>query len=649
MKNLDRTSWIGVIVCLALLFGWGWYESKNAAEVAAERARIAKIEAEKKALEEKNAPKTAATEDAPETTDTAAPDTPEAAPEKSVTLENEALILNLTSRGAGIKTAELLNHKRYLEGDGLVTINETAKNGVGVLSTGYGQFDTANWSLKNQDTTSATFETRTEDGFALQKSFRFIDEEGAEPHEVQMELTIRNDAQTPLSFANKFLYAGSAAPLHLNEWSMQMGMYWMEVDGKFEYETVDHYGGRKFLGIGKSDKDFDTFAVSQLAWAGVNDQFFTTIVQPEAPYEAKLWGSRIPVVVEGDEEASKEKRMFAAEGGIGLPVMTMNPGDQQTIRYRIYLGPKEYSRLKDMGNKLDRVMHYDEIPIFGWLFGWAIKPLASWLIQGLVFLEGYVGNYGIAIIIITILIRLLIWPVYAKSARSMKRMSKLTPLMKDIKEKYADDPQKMNQETMKLYQTYGINPLGGCLPMFIQLPVFLAFYRMLWSAVELRHESFLWVDDLAMPDTLFDMPFSLPFLGSGFNLLPILMGITSFIQIAITPKTGDKTQRMIFMLMPVMFLFFCYNFAAALALYWTVSNIFSILQTWIMNKMPEPELTKKATSGKKGFMARMQEQAEAAQRAKAAGGGGGGGNSRDRTKMPGEKGDRHTKGKKKRR
>jgi YidC/Oxa1 family membrane protein insertase len=216
--------------------------------------------------------------------------------------------------------------------------------------------------------------------------------------------------------------------------------------------------------------------------------------------------------------------------------------------------------------------------------------------------------------------------------------------MQEIREKYSDNPQKMNEETMKLYRTYGINPLGGCLPMFIQLPVFLAFYRMLWSAVELRHESFLWVQDLAMPDTVY----TIPGLNIDLNPLPILMGITSFIQIAITPKTGDKTQQMIFMMMPFLFLFICYNFASALALYWTVSNTFSIFQTWVMNKLPEPELVKRGDSGRKGFMQRMAEQAEAAQKAKAAGGSLPAGPG-SRTKMPGEKGERHTKGKKKRR
>lgn len=644
---MDRTSWIGALVCLGLLFGWGWWSSKEAAKQAVERARLAEIAAANAppATDPKNATTApAATKSATgeETTAVAPP-----AEAKESILENEGLKLHLTTRGAGIRIAELRDHKRYLEGDELITINRTASNGVAVISEGPGLFDETNWEFVSQDAASATYKTTTPAGFELTKTFTLPSGEEYDSHEVLMEMTVRNAGETPLNFANRYLYTGSAAPLHLNEWSMQIGMYWMNKSGKFEYETVDYFGGKKVMGVfGKNEIPSDSFGVETLDWAGVNDQFFTTMIRAEEPYSTKIWGSRFPVVVEDDEAASLKKRMFAAEMGVGLPDLTLNPGDQQTLRYSIYLGPKEFSRLKGLGEDREEVMHYDAIPIFGFLFGWAIKPLASWLIMGLVALNGLVGNFGISIIIVTILIRLLIWPVYAKSARSMKRMSKLTPLMKEIKEKYADDPQKVNQETMKLYQTYGINPLGGCLPMFIQLPVFLAFYRMLWSAVELRHESFLWVDDLSMPDYLF----TIPGLEIPFNLLPILMGLTSFIQIAITPKTGDKTQQMIFMFMPLIFLVICYNFAAALALYWTTSNAFSILQTWLMNKMPEPELKKKASSGKKGFMARMQDQAEAAQKAKAAGGSAPApGGAKSRTKMPGEKGDRHTKGKKKKR
>ena len=634
---MDRTSWIGVLACLGLLFAWGFWNTKEAAKRAAEASKTA-------AAEEANKPKVSQTP-APKTTKE--PTVTEKSPTGSVgvathVIENNLVRFIFTNQGAGLSTAELKEYPKNVGVDDLVSINAVGKAAVGALSTGHDAFDTTNWEVKSATATAVSYETVTPEGFALSKTFTLADEE-TDPHKVKLSLTIKNAAETPLVLEGKYFYLGSASPLHLNEWSMQIGMFWMNNDGEFEYKTVDHYGGRKVLGIfGKNEIPSDSFALDSLKWAGVNDQFFTTVAIPEAPYPAQLWGSRIAVIVEDDAEASAKKRMAAAEGAIGLPKLTMNPGDQQTLNYDIYLGPKEYSRITGLGDGYVDVMHYDEIPIFGWMFGWAIKPLASWLIQGLVFLEGYVQSYGIAIILITILIRLLIWPVYAKSARSMKRMSKLTPMMKELREKHEDDPQKLNEETMKLYRTYNINPLGGCLPMFIQLPVFLAFYRMLWSAVELRGESFMWVDDLALPDTLF----VIPGIGIPFNLLPILMGITSFIQIAITPKTGDKTQQMIFMLMPIIFLVICYNFAAALALYWTVSNAFSILQTWLMNKLPEPELKKREGGGKKSFMQRMQEQAEAAQKAKASGGGVTG---KSRTAMPGEKGARHTRGKKKRR
>ncbi|MEM6279913.1 MAG: membrane protein insertase YidC [Verrucomicrobiota bacterium] len=643
---MDKTSWIGVLVCLCLLFVWGWWNAKETAKQLEEQQKRAAEEALNPPVEAvEEAPSSDGTKTGDDPGTTADEDAPAAVAEVSHTLENEMVRFHFTNRGAGIKIAELKDQDRTLEGNGFVTINENASHPVGALSTGPKKFDPTIWSVSESSSDSITFQTKTGSGFTLTKTYRLPGPD-SDPHELTLEMSVRNDSQTPLVFSDQFLYAGSAAPLHLNEWSMQIGMFWLDSSGDFEYKTVDHYGGRKILGIfGKNEIPHDEFSIESLRWAGVNDQFFVTIIHPEEAHDAELWGSRFPVVVEGDKAASEKKRMFAAEAGVGLPELSMNPGDQQTLRYRFYLGPKEFERLKGLGEEKQLVMHYDEIPVFGWLFGWAIKPLASWLIIGLVWMEGFVGSYGLAIILITILIRLIIWPVYAKSARSMKRMSKLTPMMKEIREKYEDNPQKMNEETMKLYRTYNINPLGGCLPMFIQLPIFLAFYRMLWSATELRHESFLWVDDLSMPDTMF----MIPGIGIPFNLLPILMGITSFIQIAITPKTGDKTQQMIFMLMPLIFLVICYNFAAALALYWTTSNAFSILQTWITNKMPEPELVKKKNSGKKSFMERMQEQAEAAQKAKQSGGSPGGVSKKDRTRMPGEKGDRHTKGKKKRR
>lgn len=648
---MDRTSWIGVLVCLALLFVWGWWNTKEAARLAAEeKARAAKAPAPAEATTAgeaaaASAGSVSAPAPAAGSSDSAADASSVAPAPVESFLENDFVRLHLTNRGAGIARAEMKKHPRLLGGADFISINENAAHPVGALSSGPKQIDAAPWTLASAGESEVVYETKSPDGLRWRKTIR-LPAEAADPHEVVLLLEATNEGAAAVGLGDRFLYAGSAAPLHLNEWSMQIGSFWMDKDGALEYKTVDHFGGRKVLGLfGGSEKPHDRFAMEDMHWAGVNDQFFTTIARPSEPYEAEVWIGRFPVVVEGKEAESKKKRMFAAEAALSLPKKTLEPGASATVEYGVYLGPKEFARLRALGDRRHRVMHYDEVPIFGWLFGWAIKPIASVLIMGLVKIKGAVGDYGIAIILITILIRLLIWPVYAKSARTMKRMSKLTPLMKEIRDKYADNPQKMNEETMKLYRTYGINPLGGCLPMFIQLPVFLAFYRMLWSAVELRQESFLWVKDLSMPDTLF----AIPGLGIDFNLLPILMGATSFVQIAITPKTGDKTQQMVFLMMPFIFLVICYNFASALALYWTVSNVFSIAQTWIMNKLPEPELVKRPSGGKKGLMQRMAEQAEAAQRAKAAGGAAAPGGPGSRTKMPGEKGERHTKGKKKRR
>jgi YidC/Oxa1 family membrane protein insertase len=364
---MDRTSWIGVVVCLILLFTWGWWSTKDAAKRAEEqRAREAEIAA--------NQPKEAAREEAPEATPgqpgqpgQPGPDTPgtEAAiAEESHILENEFVAFHLTNRGAGIRIAELKKQNRELGLNEPIALNETSSHPVAALSRGHGKLDTSTWSPGPSTATEATFETKTPEGLTLTKTFR-LPTVGADPHELEMDITVRNDADTPLVFENRYLYSGAAAPLHLNEWSMQIGMYWYESDGGFEYKTVDHYGGRKFLGIfGKSEKPSDDFKTSSLEWAGVNDQFFALITKPEEPYEADLWGSRHKVVIDGDEATSEKKRMFAAEAGIGLPELTMNPGDQHTLRYRFYLGPKEFSRLKGLGEERQRVMHYDEIPIF---------------------------------------------------------------------------------------------------------------------------------------------------------------------------------------------------------------------------------------------------------------------------------------------
>ena len=255
--------------------------------------------------------------------------------------------------------------------------------------------------------------------------------------------------------------------------------------------------------------------------------------------------------------------------------------------YEIFLGPKDYQTLKVMEGERSIIVGFDRMPIFGWI----AQPFAVLLSLLMNWLHGFFGNYGWSIISITIIMRLVIWPVTAKGTRAMKKMSKLAPMMQEIKEKYKDNPQKMQQETMSLYRDYGVNPVGGCLPLLLQMPIFIGYFAMLRAAVELRHEPWLgWVTDLSLPDTVMHIA------GFPVNILPLLMGITMMLQMRMTPQSAgpnQKQMKIIMTIMPIFITVICYNFASALALYWTAGNIFSIGQTWVTQKFgKEVELKK---------------------------------------------------------
>jgi YidC/Oxa1 family membrane protein insertase len=198
-----------------------------------------------------------------------------------------------------------------------------------------------------------------------------------------------------------------------------------------------------------------------------------------------------------------------------------------------------------------------------------------------------IPNYGIAIIILTLITKIILFPLGNKSYKSMNDMKRMQPLMTEIREKYKDDKKKMNEETMALYRTYKINPMGGCLPMVVQLPVFFALYRMLYQAIELRHAPFFgWINDLSAPDRLFQFGFSIPFMEPpyGIPVLTIVMGATMFLQQKMSPPPGDPTQAKIMMFMPLIFTVIFINFSAGLVLYWLINNIFSIAQQYYIQK-----------------------------------------------------------------
>jgi len=284
-------------------------------------------------------------------------------------------------------------------------------------------------------------------------------------------------------------------------------------------------------------------------WGGFENKFFIGAMIPKQPALtsasfAKDARGQVVVNLEG-------------------PKNTIPPGQAGVFNYTLYVGPKEYDRLKAEGAGLETAIN-----VGSWM-KWLAFPFL-YLMQ---FLYKYVGNYGWVIIIITILTKIIFWPLGNKSYKSMKEMQKVQPKLTEIKERYKDDKQKMNAAVMELYKSHKINPLGGCLPVVIQIPVFIALYQLLSYAIELRHAPWIWwVQDLSAKDP--------------YYITPIIMGATMLIQQKMSPPMGDPMQQKMMLLMPVVFTFLFLNFPSGLVIYWLFNNILSIGQQYYINKAP---------------------------------------------------------------
>ena len=300
-----------------------------------------------------------------------------------------------------------------------------------------------------------------------------------------------------------------------------------------------------------------------IEWITVQDRYFISAIIPKEKTEA---GLRLNLA---------ENDLISAR--FALPNRAINSQTQQNFEYQLFQGPKSIRLLNSFDNRLNKAIN------FGW-FDFLAKP-CLWLMN-FIYLN-LIPNYGIAIIILTLITKVILWPLGAKSYKSMSEMKKLQPLIKEIKEKYGDDRKKVNEETMALYRTYKINPLGGCLPMLVQIPVFFALYRMLYEAIELRHAPFfLWINDLSAPDRLFNFGFSIPLMEPpyGIPVLTLIMGASMLLQQKMSPPMGDPTQAKMMMLMPIVFTVIFINFSSGLVLYWLVNNIFSIAQQYYTQK-----------------------------------------------------------------
>ncbi|NDY43363.1 membrane protein insertase YidC [Dissulfurirhabdus thermomarina] len=293
-----------------------------------------------------------------------------------------------------------------------------------------------------------------------------------------------------------------------------------------------------------------------LEWLGHGDVYFLSAVIPEGAPSSRLHLRRL-----GEDRI--ESRI--------APDFSAPPA-----RFQLYLGPKEIDILAAAGHHLEKAVN------FGWF-----DPIARPLLWVLKFFHRFLHNYGVAIILLTVLIKLLFWPLAHKGMKSMKTMQKLQPKLAKIKEKYADDRERMNRELMQLYKTYKVNPVGGCLPMLLQIPVFFALYKVLLLSIEMRHAPFaLWINDLSAPDRLMIPGVEIPFLG-GIPVLTILMGVSMWAQQKMSPSSLDPTQAKLMLFLPVVFTFTFLSLPSGLVLYWLVNNVLSIVQQAAINRLPD--------------------------------------------------------------
>ena len=324
--------------------------------------------------------------------------------------------------------------------------------------------------------------------------------------------------------------------------------------------------------------------LSKAKWACVNNQFFVNLLRPESELnDFRVWGESVQ---SSTDESGNE--ILGISGAVSFPLGIFKPKQSKEFSFNIYAGPKDYIELSKLAHEQKKVMQFG---VFWWIsepFSWALNKLSSIL-----------GSYGLGIIVLTVLVKLILWPLTAQATRSQKKMQALQGPLAKLREKHKGSPQKLNQEMMKFYKEHKVNPFAGCWPILVQIPIFLGMFWMLRSAAELYGQEFLWAMDLSEQDSVAML------YGFSLNVLPIFMVLTQWYQMRLNPmqlgpemSEAQRINAKMMRFMPFMFLVFLYFFSSALVLYWTVQNIMTILQTLLTKNVTLPNLTEKDEKGR---------------------------------------------------
>jgi YidC/Oxa1 family membrane protein insertase len=509
-----------------------------------------------------------------------------AAPEKLNFLENGFIKVTFTTKGASIEEVDLKKHKEGEHGD--VVLNQESHDNVMALS-GWPGADTAAFQVESAPP-EITYTASLPNSVQWTRSYHL-----GPDYTLAVKDTLANTGKAEAVLPAYSISVGRATPLlvqgHYQPISNQyVGAGWLTTQ-KFHLTTINSFNPGSWFSSHPGVDLISSITVDNnpVRWLAVENQFFAVLLTPAAElpiqqatfhcFNERTPDGSISPVVEPNIEASAD---FAE---VRVPA-----GKELDLNYTLYAGPKEHGRLNALGENQGELMNYDGVLPFSFL----IVPML-WILH---FFYGLVHNYGVAIILLTLVVKGCTWPLQSIANRSGKRMQAVAPKLKELQAKYKDQPEKLNTETFALYRDYGVNPFGGCLPAFVQMPVFFSLYFMLQNAVELRGQSFLWVHDLTQPDTVWShtLPFVIPFLNIShlaLNPLPLMVTGLTMVMMRMTPQIGDPQQAKIAQFMPLIFLFIFYNFAAGLSLYYVINNCVSIIQIYRNLRTPLPELKRK--------------------------------------------------------
>lgn len=513
------------------------------------------------------------------------------APAEFVTLANEFIEVKFTNHGGAIDSIALLKKSAHLDAKGQPSADRytlNARQAAPALS--LADFPGADrnvaYALVSQTATEVVYRAVSRN-LEVTRRYSLARAPGLDEYQLRHETTFRNLSDAPLALPRAAFNLGTATPLSETDTGIYLNVGYYNGDSA-EFVRRDELASAGFLSSGPPPAFLDKPAALQ--WAAVKNQFFAMILTPDQPGA----GVRVERVKVNPLLPAEDRSAYGVTAYAQFDLKPLAAGASTTFGASYFAGPKEYKRLANTDvfkHGEEKVMQFSS-GIGKIFFSGFFAPL---LLTIMTWVHSLVPSWGLAIVLTTLLLKLVFLPLTLTASRSAKRMAKLQPHMQAMREKYKDNPQKMQSETLRLFKENKVNPVGGCIPILITIPFFIGFFSMLQSASELRFASFLWAHDLSAPDTIYSFgTVTLPLLGLthlNINIMPLLMGATMIFQMRLTPTpTTDPAQQTMFKVMPWMFTLFCYNFASGLALYSTINGLFTIGQQMIINRMPEPEL-----------------------------------------------------------